>query len=70
VLKVFYFLLEGPNFKTSGVLETTDQRLDKDTKQNVELTCFVLGVAAPVLKLQRARIKTRVFSYFGEFKTF
>jgi hypothetical protein len=29
-----------------------------------------LGVAAPVLKLQCARIKTRVFSYFGEFKTF
>jgi hypothetical protein len=29
-----------------------------------------LGVAAPILKLQRARIKTRVFSYFGEFKTF
>jgi hypothetical protein len=29
-----------------------------------------LGVAAPVLKLQRARIKTRVFSYFGKFKTF
>jgi hypothetical protein len=30
----------------------------------------LLGVAAPVLKLQRARIKTRVFSYFDKFKTF
>jgi hypothetical protein len=29
-----------------------------------------LGVADSVLKLQRARIKTRVFSYFGKFKTF
>jgi hypothetical protein len=34
------------------------------------LECSRLGVAAPVLKLQRARIKTRVFSFFGEFKTF
>jgi hypothetical protein len=32
--------------------------------------CTELGVAAPVLKLQRARIKTRAFSYFGKFKTF
>jgi hypothetical protein len=49
---------------------TASKVCNKYTISSNAALCSFLGVAAPVLKLQRARIKTRVFSYFGEFKTF
>jgi hypothetical protein len=41
---MFYVLWEGPNFKTSGVLETTDQELYKDVvkKRRIDLFWVVL----------------------------
>jgi hypothetical protein len=37
---VLSLLRRGAKFKTSGVLETTDQGLYEDMKQNVGLICF------------------------------